>query len=82
MEEDLDKAVFLYLKKKGFTQTEQIFQQEQQNKNNKNSTDVDADITKQILSFSQYSLYPLFTFFSITKLLVNYFLCLFIFNNF
>lgn len=59
MEDELDKAVFSYLKKRGFTQTEQVFQQEQQNKNNKNATDVsDGDVTKQILTFSQYYLYP------------------------
>ncbi|KAI3494563.1 hypothetical protein L1887_40695 [Cichorium endivia] len=66
-EEVLDKAVFLYLKKKGFTQTEQIFQQEQQNKTNKNSsssinaTDVslsDPDLAKQILAFSQSESIP------------------------
>ncbi|KAK1430720.1 hypothetical protein QVD17_13669 [Tagetes erecta] len=56
MEEELDKAVFMYLKRKGFTQTEQIFQQEQQNKNNKNATDAsmsETDLTKQILTLSQ-----------------------------
>lgn len=64
MEEELDKAVFTYLKKRGFTQTEQVFQQEQQNKNNKNATDAsDPDVTKQILTFSQYFPYPLFTSF-------------------
>nr|XP_043629689.1 transcription initiation factor TFIID subunit 5 [Erigeron canadensis]XP_043629690.1 transcription initiation factor TFIID subunit 5 [Erigeron canadensis] len=54
--EDLDKAVVTYLKKKGFTQTEQIFQQEQQTINNNNATDaslLDPDLTKQILTFSQ-----------------------------
>lgn len=66
MEEELDKAVFMYLKKKGFTQTEQIFRQEQQNKNNKNDTDAsmsETDLTKQILTLSQYFLYPLLALF-------------------
>ncbi|XP_071737396.1 transcription initiation factor TFIID subunit 5-like [Rutidosis leptorrhynchoides] len=54
MEEELDKAVFTYLKKRGFTQTELVFQQEKQNKNNKSDTDgSDTDVTKQILTFSQ-----------------------------
>lgn len=59
MEDELDKIVFQYLKKKGFTQTEQILQQEKQNKNNKNANDAsDSDLTKQILTFSEYFLYP------------------------
>ncbi|KVH91667.1 hypothetical protein Ccrd_006296, partial [Cynara cardunculus var. scolymus] len=65
-EEVLDKAVFMYLKKKGFTQTEQIFQQEQQSKNKNssssiNATDVslsDPDLAKQILTFSQSESIP------------------------
>ncbi|CAI9292148.1 unnamed protein product [Lactuca saligna] len=65
-EEVLDKAVYLYLKKKGFTQTEQIFQQEQQNKNKNSSSSVtasdvslsDPDLAKQILAFSQSESIP------------------------
>lgn len=52
--EDYDKMILKYLRKRGFTQTEQIFQQEQQN--NKNAADasqLDTDLAKQISSFSQ-----------------------------
>ena len=52
--EEYDKIILKYLRKRGFTQTEQIFQQEQQN--NKNAADasqLDPDLAKQINSFSQ-----------------------------
>lgn len=61
-EEEIEKAVLAYLKKKGFTQTELIFQEEQQNKitssattanTNSADTQTDPDIAKQILSFTE-----------------------------
>ncbi|PWA56488.1 TBP-associated factor 5 [Artemisia annua] len=57
--EDYDKMILKYLRRRGFTQTEQIFQQEQQN--NKNAADasqLDPDLTKQIISFSQSESVP------------------------
>ncbi|XP_071920810.1 transcription initiation factor TFIID subunit 5 isoform X4 [Coffea arabica] len=56
-EEDIEKAVMTYLKKKGFKQTELAFQEEQQRQHPKtalNSTNshVDPEIACQILSFS------------------------------
>ncbi|KAF3663140.1 Transcription initiation factor TFIID subunit 5 [Capsicum annuum] len=57
-EDEIEKAVVAYLKKKGFKQTELAFQEEQQlnnNNNNNNSANsqIDPDITKKILSFSE-----------------------------
>ncbi|CAN4099862.1 unnamed protein product [Withania somnifera] len=66
-EEEIEKAVVAYLKKKGFKQTEFSFQEEQQlNKNNSSSihnnnsanSQIDPDITKKILSFSEYETDP------------------------
>lgn len=51
-EEEIEKAVVAYLKKKGFKQTELAFQEEQQLNKNTNSQ-LDPDITKKILSFSE-----------------------------
>lgn len=65
-EDDIEKAVIAYLKKKGFKQTELAFQEEHQkqskninnssslsNTNSSASSHTDPDIAKQILSFSQ-----------------------------
>ncbi|XP_015945466.1 transcription initiation factor TFIID subunit 5 [Arachis duranensis] len=53
MEEDeIAGYVTAYLKKKGFTQTEKIFQEEFQT-NKTNSSPLEPDIAKHILSFSQ-----------------------------
>ncbi|CAN4097915.1 unnamed protein product [Withania somnifera] len=62
-EEEIEKAVVAYLKKKGFKQTELAFQEEQQlNKNTSssihNNSAIDPDITKKILSFSEYETGP------------------------
>lgn len=55
-EEEIDKAVVAYLKKKGFKQTELAFQEEQQHTKNTSSNSTinslsDSDIAKQILAF-------------------------------
>ncbi|PSS01083.1 Transcription initiation factor TFIID subunit like [Actinidia chinensis var. chinensis] len=53
-EEDIEKAVIAYLKKKGFKQTELAFQEEQQKQQHtKTSYSIDHDIAKHILSFSE-----------------------------
>ncbi|XP_057466815.1 transcription initiation factor TFIID subunit 5-like isoform X2 [Actinidia eriantha] len=54
-EEDIEKAVIAYLKKKGFKQTELAFQEEQQKQqqHTKTSSSIDHDIAKHILSFSE-----------------------------
>ncbi|GFZ08296.1 TBP-associated factor 5 [Actinidia rufa] len=53
-EEDIEKAVIAYLKKKGFKQTELAFQEEQQKQQHtKTSSSIDHDIAKHILSFSE-----------------------------
>nr|GLL25686.1 transcription initiation factor TFIID subunit 5 [Ipomoea trifida] len=65
-EDDIEKAVIAYLKKKGFKQTELAFQEEHQkqskninnssslsNTNSSASSHTDPEIAKQILSFSQ-----------------------------
>ncbi|KAK4375211.1 hypothetical protein RND71_005888 [Anisodus tanguticus] len=63
-EEEIEKAVVAYLKKKGFKQTELAFQEEQQhNKNNSSSihsanSQIDSDITKKILSLSELETGP------------------------
>ncbi|KAM3375331.1 transcription initiation factor TFIID subunit 5 isoform X1 [Capsicum galapagoense] len=61
-EDEIEKAVVAYLKKKGFKQTELAFQEEQQlnNNNNNNSANsqIDPDITKKILSFSEFETGP------------------------
>lgn len=62
-EEEIEKAVIAYLKKKGFKQTELAFQEEHhqhQNQQTKNSSSsisssTDPDIAKHILSFSEYA---------------------------
>nr|XP_009798805.1 PREDICTED: transcription initiation factor TFIID subunit 5-like [Nicotiana sylvestris]XP_009798806.1 PREDICTED: transcription initiation factor TFIID subunit 5-like [Nicotiana sylvestris] len=56
-EEEIEKAVVAYLKKKGFKQTELAFQEEQQLNKNTNSQ-LDPDITKKILSFSEFETGP------------------------
>ncbi|XP_049410385.1 transcription initiation factor TFIID subunit 5-like [Solanum stenotomum] len=66
-EEEIEKAVVAYLKKKGFKQTEIAFQEEQQlNKNSSSSihnnnsanSQIDPDLTKKILSFSEFETGP------------------------
>lgn len=57
-EDDVEKAVLAYLKKKGFKQTELAFQEEQQQNKNSSSTSsatsqTDPDIATHILSFSE-----------------------------
>lgn len=56
-EEEIEKAVIAYLKKKGFKQTELAFQEEQQHHHHTTNSSVasqtDTDIAKQILSFSE-----------------------------
>ncbi|XAR57682.1 hypothetical protein NMG60_11025924 [Bertholletia excelsa] len=57
-EEEIEKAVIAYLKKKGFKQTEIAFQEEQQQTKNTSSnssanSQTDPDIAKHILSFSE-----------------------------
>ncbi|XP_077222566.1 TBP-associated factor 5 isoform X2 [Tasmannia lanceolata] len=49
--EDIEKAVIAYLKKKGFKQTELAFQEEQNKVSSASQTD--PDIAKRILSFAQ-----------------------------
>ncbi|KAL3533367.1 hypothetical protein ACH5RR_006888 [Cinchona calisaya] len=56
-EEEIEKAVIAYLKKKGFKQTELAFQEEQHHKfstidNHSSSNSTDTEIARQILSFS------------------------------
>ena len=56
-EEEIEKAVMTYLKKKGFKQTELAFQEEQQRQHpntalNSTNSHVDPEIACQILSFS------------------------------
>ncbi|KAK4718914.1 hypothetical protein R3W88_017252 [Solanum pinnatisectum] len=67
-EEEIEKAVVAYLKKKGFKQTEIAFQEEQQlnknssssihNNNNSANSQIDPDLTKKILSFSEFETGP------------------------
>lgn len=60
-EEEIEKAVVAYLKKKGFKQTEVAFheeqqqQQQQQSKNSSSNSQTDPDIAKLILSFTSES---------------------------
>lgn len=60
-EEEIEKVVLAYLKKKGLKQTELALQEEQQAKNN-----ADPDAAKQVLSYSEYGfiihIYLLFLF--------------------
>lgn len=54
-EEEIEKAVLAYLKKKGFKQTELAFHEEHQNQQTKNSSfnsQTDPNVAKLILSFS------------------------------
>ncbi|XP_057531482.1 transcription initiation factor TFIID subunit 5 [Amaranthus tricolor] len=59
-EEEIERAVIAYLKKKGFKQTELAFQEEhqlqqhpqQQSKNLSSNSQTDADVAKLILSFT------------------------------
>ena len=49
-EEEIEKVVLAYLKKKGLKQTELAFQEEQQQvKNN-----ADPDVSKQVISLTEY----------------------------
>ncbi|XP_059640174.1 transcription initiation factor TFIID subunit 5 isoform X2 [Cornus florida] len=56
-EEEIEKAVIAYLKKKGFKQTELAFQEEQQHTKNSSSnsanSQTDPDIAKHILSVTE-----------------------------
>uniref|UniRef100_A0A5B7C3A7 Putative transcription initiation factor TFIID subunit 5 n=1 Tax=Davidia involucrata TaxID=16924 RepID=A0A5B7C3A7_DAVIN len=57
-EEEIEKAVIAYLKKKGFKQTELAFQEEQQHTKNSSSNSsansrTDPDTAKHILSFTE-----------------------------
>ncbi|KAK6912511.1 TFIID subunit TAF5, NTD2 domain [Dillenia turbinata] len=74
-DEDVEKVVLAYLRKKGFKQTELAFQEEQhqQQQGNKNSstsssstashTTTDPEIAKHLLAFSEHSLFfPLSSF--------------------
>ncbi|OVA10084.1 LisH dimerization motif [Macleaya cordata] len=54
-EEDIEKAVIAYLKKKGFKQTELAFQEEQSKSSSSNASQTDPDIAKHLLSFSEYA---------------------------
>ncbi|GMH24473.1 hypothetical protein Nepgr_026316 [Nepenthes gracilis] len=59
-EEEIERAVIAYLKKKGFKQTELAFQEEhqqqqQQSKNNSSNSQTDPEVAKLILSFSSES---------------------------
>lgn len=75
-EESVRKFVAAYLKKKGFKQTENAFQEEL-NKNTNNSSSpisfnsqFEPDVAKHILSFSEYSL-SWFFFFLGPKVICN-----------
>ncbi|KAL5993714.1 hypothetical protein ACLOJK_040972 [Asimina triloba] len=52
-EEEIEKAVLAYLKKKGFKQTELALQEEQQSKNSSVTLKTDPDVAKHILSFTE-----------------------------
>ncbi|KAK3028589.1 hypothetical protein RJ639_038379 [Escallonia herrerae] len=60
-EEEIEKTVIAYLKKKGFKQTELAFQQEQHHStktaypSNSANSHTESDIAHQILSFSEYA---------------------------
>jgi transcription initiation factor TFIID subunit 5 len=65
MEEDqIEKFVATYLKKKGFKQAEHAFQEERQHQQSKNTSSSsittnslsDPDLAKHLLAFSEYSL--------------------------
>lgn len=75
-EEEIEKAVIAYLKKKGFKQTELAFQEEQQHHHHTTNSSVasqtDTDIAKQILSFSEYSLSPSVFLCSVPSLFYNH----------
>lgn len=51
-EEEIEKVVLAYLKKKGLKQTELAFQEEQQQA----KSNADPDAAKQVVSFSEYGL--------------------------
>lgn len=53
-QEEIEKAVLAYLKKKGFKQTELAFQEEQQQntRNSSSNSHIDPDVARHILSFS------------------------------
>lgn len=59
-EEQIANFVSAYLKKKGFKETEQAFQEElRQNKTNSSSSSssIDLDFAKNLLAFSEYYLF-------------------------
>lgn len=61
-EEDIEKLVINYLKKKGFKQAELAFQEELQQQSQPNSTSnslSDPDIAKLVLSFNEYLIFSL-----------------------
>lgn len=57
-QEEIDKVVLAYLDKRGFKQAGLAFQQEKQHhgkgSNSSSTAQIDPDIGKQILSFSEY----------------------------
>lgn len=57
-QEEIDKVVLAYLDKRGFKQAGLAFQQEKQHhgkgSNNSSTAQIDPDIAKQILAFSEY----------------------------
>ena len=60
-QEEIDKVVLAYLDKRGFKQAGLVLQQEKQQSSSKGSNasstaQIDPDIAKQILSFSEYEL--------------------------
>lgn len=65
-EEELEKAVLSFLKKKGFKQTELAFQEEQQHQHTKNNSSTissansqsDPDFSRHLLAFSEYVILP------------------------
>lgn len=52
-EEEIEKAVLAYLKKKGFKQTELALQEEQQLRNKNSSPSTNPEIAKHILALSE-----------------------------
>ncbi|PIA42639.1 hypothetical protein AQUCO_02000230v1 [Aquilegia coerulea] len=52
-EDDVEKAVMAYLKKKGFKATELALQEEQSRNSSSSASKTDPDIAKQILSFAE-----------------------------
>lgn len=51
-EEEIDKAVMAYLRKKGFKEAERVLQEEQ-NRGSSAGSRTDTEIAKQILTFAE-----------------------------